>query len=175
MKSRRRRLIVDKEMQSRLIMAASWPAALCLAVTVTLLGVFCARVTHQMLEADIPLDGVLSLLVMSLVFMVVCTGYFLFNTLKISNRVFGPIFRLTDTLHRVRDGELDVRARLRDQDYLHAFANELNEFLDHVTPYLPRKTGDGSDEEKAAPRTGAETASPTAAAAATSCGTPTSD
>ncbi|MEM7202591.1 MAG: hypothetical protein AAF628_20150 [Planctomycetota bacterium] len=149
---RRRRLVVDKQLQSRIVAAVSWPAAVCVAVTAILLGLFCARITEQALIAEVQLDGLLTMLTTSLGFMVVATIYFLFNTLKISHRVVGPTVRICETLRQVRDGDPTVRAHVRKKDFLLEMAAELNEFLDWAEPYLPstsvaeREDADEEDE-----------------------------
>ncbi len=135
---RRRRLIVDRQMQSRIIAQVAWPAALCVMVSVTLMGLFCARVTAKAIEANVEIDGVATMLLACLGFLLVSSGLFLFNCLKVSHRVAGPIYRIRAVLAAVRAGEPTLRIRLRKEDFLGDLAEDLNTFLAWAEPHLPQ-------------------------------------
>lgn len=129
---RRKRLLIDRPVQGRIVTSISWPPAVSLIVVSVLLCMFAFRLTAEAMEAGVDLPSIFPLLITTGGFLLVSLGFLLFNALKISHRIVGPLFRIRVTLDAVRQGQLDARARIRSNDYLLEFADSINEFLDWV-------------------------------------------
>ena len=136
-RERRRQIVVNKSLQSRIIFAAAWAPGLCLAGTSLLLGVFCARLNNEALQADVALPSILPVFVISVSFMLVATAYMLFNALRFSHRIAGPMYNIGKTLQRFRDGDADSRVILRKHDYLSEMQDHVNGFLEWLSEDLP--------------------------------------
>jgi hypothetical protein len=54
--------------------------------------------------------------------------------LVFSNRFAGPVFRMRRVLREVAQGRVVERVRLRDGDYWHGFADDLNAALQQIAP-----------------------------------------
>ena len=103
------------------------------------MGVYCARIAEQANVADVQLD-VVPLFLTAMGFLILATFFFLLNSLRMSHRIAGPIYRLATTLKQVRQGDVNVRSHLRDGDLLTELADEMNEFLDWASDYLPKNS-----------------------------------
>jgi nitrogen fixation/metabolism regulation signal transduction histidine kinase len=55
-----------------------------------------------------------------------------FDALRFSHRLVGPLFRLRSVLHDLAQGQAVRRVKLRQADFLHDMADELNQFLEVV-------------------------------------------
>ena len=135
-KGRRRRIIINKAVQSRIIFAIIWPPALCLVLSAILLVIYWTRPGRP--EGDLP--GIVSILLVC--FMLFSAGLLLFNGLTFSHRVVGPMLRIAKTLTSVREGDLTVRANLRQGDFLVEVASDLNDFLDWLQRNPPSNWAD---------------------------------
>jgi hypothetical protein len=129
-KYRRRRLFVNRPLQTRIMVSLSWPILVALMFLVLLVGDYGMRVTQEALLAEVELPSVLPLLVTIGCFMFVAAACLLVNVLRISHAVAGPMYRIGKTLEAVRNGDPACRVRLRPSDYLHEAAGHVNDFLD---------------------------------------------
>lgn len=130
--NRRSRLIVNPAVQSRIIVNISWPLASALAFVALLLGWFSMHLLDEALVAQVELPSLIPVLVTVVAFLVVSFGYMVFNALKFSHRIAGPMYRLQKTLETATEGDYSVRAKLRTNDFLVEVADSLNEFLAHL-------------------------------------------
>ena len=112
-RNRRKQIVVDKSLQSRIIFATAWAPGLCLAATSLLLGIFCARLYNESIEADVDLPSVLPVFMISVSFMFVATIYMLFGALKFSHRIAGPMYNMGRTLESYMKGKVTARVVLR--------------------------------------------------------------
>lgn len=135
--NRRRRLIVNKSLQSRIIFATAWAPGLCLAVTSLLLGIFCARLSNEALQADVELPSVVPIFITSVCFMLIATGYMLFGALKFSHRIAGPMYHINRVLREVQRGNAGSRIHLRKDDFLKELAADVNDFLEWLETAAP--------------------------------------
>lgn len=130
--NQRQTVIVDEQLQRRMVVAAVWPSAASYLVVATSLYVLYTRVTDTAAQTGIVLDGVDSLFAGVFILFVSAAVFSIFYAIRLSHRVAGPLFRFKKTMNQVRGGDLKARARLRDKDLLFSAADDLNEFLDWV-------------------------------------------
>ena len=55
------------------------------------------------------------------------------HSVYVSHRIAGPLFQFRRLLRAVKDGNLTVRARIRDKDYLESEAAVINELIDALS------------------------------------------
>jgi len=137
-RNRRRQIVVNKALQSRIVFATAWAPGLCLAGTSLLLGVFCARLYTEALQADVALPSILPVFAIAMCFMLVATAYMLFSALRFSHRIAGPMFNVGKTLQRFRDGHMKARIVLREHDYLVEIQDHVNAFLNWLQEHPPK-------------------------------------
>lgn len=78
---------------------------------------------------------------------------FVCDTLKLSNRIAGPIVRLRSTMTKIRNGEETEKVKFRDGDYWQEMAGEFNEMVHelkrHERSLLEHAASDESQLESA--------------------------
>jgi hypothetical protein len=126
----RRQLVVDRELQGRIVFASAWPSAVGLVLTSVLFAQFGRRLLLEAYEAGVSLPSVVPMMMTAIGFLVVSTGFVLFNALLVSHKVAGPMVRFRHTFAAVKAGDREARIRLRKGDYLVPLAEEFNGFLD---------------------------------------------
>jgi hypothetical protein len=67
------------------------------------------------------------------------------QSVRLSNRVSGPEFRLRQALQRIRTGDVGFRITLRRGDLLVALAHECNQLLDWLNRNPPNGAHTGGD------------------------------
>ncbi len=55
------------------------------------------------------------------------------HSVYVSHRIAGPLYQFRRLLHAVKDGNLTVRARIRDKDYLDSEAAVINELIEGLS------------------------------------------
>ena len=130
--NRRRRLIVDRAVQSRIVLQISWPSAVALAVTALLFAVLSMKLADEAMAAQIELPSLVPMLLTLVGFLVVSLGFLVYHALKLSHRIAGPMYRLQKSLDSAKAGDYTVRANLRERDFLVEIADSLNEFLSEL-------------------------------------------
>jgi hypothetical protein len=134
---RRRQLVVNKPLQGRLILSmALWPAV-ALAGIAVLTAVYCSRAMDEASANDTELPNLAPLFYAVLAFELIAAIYLMVNSLKISHRVAGPVYRLCKSLERIRGGDLAFTVSLRDGDHLTEIRDELNKLLDWLNQNPP--------------------------------------
>ncbi|MHC4850884.1 MAG: hypothetical protein ACYTKC_08780 [Planctomycetota bacterium] len=162
-RNRRRQIVINKSLQSRIVFATAWAPGLCLAGTALLLGVFCARLYSEALQADVSLPSILPVFMIAVAFMLVATAYMLFAALRFSHRIAGPMYNFGRTLKEFREGNIDARITLREHDYLEEVQDHINSFLDWLrehppTNYPPIEATESAETDGATDTTGDDTA-----------------
>lgn len=159
--NRRRQIIIDPDLQKRMVFATAWPPCLGMAAAILLLGLFCSRLSAEALEAGVDLPSLLWVFLATAAFIVVAMGFVLWTAVRISHRVAGPTFNVGKVLERVRQGDLSARVHLRSGDYLMGIAERINAHLDWLQEHPPS----GSEAESMAEAVDvAEVAAPSATA-----------
>ena len=135
--NRRKKMVVNKPLQGELILKISLFPTLALAATTVLLAVFCQKLTDEALVADIELPSLVPLLMTTMVFVFVSVLFLLYNALKISHRIAGPIYNICRCLKRMREGDIGFKVTLRQGDHLEEIRDELNLVLDWLNENPP--------------------------------------
>ncbi len=134
---KRRRLIVDPEQQSRIVFGIAWLPAVSIGLAALAMAWLYRVVDEETAQAGVLVRSLLPAFLCGICFQFLAIAILLWNSLKVSHRVYGPIYRMTKTLEAVREGDLGVRARLRDGDHLTELAQHLNGFLDWLERHPP--------------------------------------
>ena len=154
-KNRRKTMVVNKPLQGDLILKISLFPTLALAATTILLAVFCQKLTDEALLADIELPSLVPLLITVMGFVLVSVMFLLYNALKISHRIAGPIYRICKCIQRIRSGDVGFEITLRDGDHLEEVRDELNQLLDWLNDNPPAgvrtRSSNGSRETMSEP------------------------
>jgi len=127
---RRRNFVVNPKLQRRIILSASWPLVVILGVMILVQFVLDAQLAAELRTHELELTGAEWRIVSALLFMAFALGYVGVMSLKLSHRVAGAAYRLSQTLTSFREGDRDVRAKLRQDDFLTELQDDLNSFLD---------------------------------------------
>ncbi len=130
-------MVVNKPLQGDLILKISLFPTLALAATTILLAVFCQKLTDEALLADIELPSLVPLLITVMGFVLVSVMFLLYNALKISHRIAGPIYRICKCIQRIRSGDASFEITLREGDHLEEVRDELNQLLDWLNENPP--------------------------------------
>jgi hypothetical protein len=137
MKNRRTRLVINKPVQSRIMLSVSWPPLICMLVTGLTLMTFCVKLSYEAMQVDVELPSVVPVCVSAITFMIIGSVYFMFLVLKFSHRIAGPMYRIQKTLEAWRAGNTTIRANLRKGDHLTELATAVNGFLDWLEQHPP--------------------------------------
>jgi methyl-accepting chemotaxis protein len=132
---RRRRLIVDKPFQYRLIglLLAIWAAN----------SIFFSIILYYFYEGHIqrfynlvPREGITPLLSAPVLFSVAIGFIILFGLVMVgiigmymSNQIAGPLYRVKLSLNRVSEGDVNFEVRFRDRDFLRDLPGYFNNML----------------------------------------------
>jgi hypothetical protein len=135
--NRRKKLVVNKPLQSRLILGMALMPAVGLALIAVLTAVWCTRVMDEAMASDAELPNLMPLFYLVILFEVLAGATLLFNSLKVSHRVAGPAYRIVRSLERIRAGDLTFTVKLRDGDHLTDVRDELNKLLDWLNENPP--------------------------------------
>ena len=153
---RRRTVIVDKAMQMRIVLSNSLPMFAILLVAILGEFVYNQQIRAGHIASNGTIFGMPEQRLGMLLLFVFASTYQVVASLLTSQKVAGAAYRVSRTLESYRQGDHDVRAKLRKGDYQTKLADDVNEFLD----WLQLQEGSGS----AAPSAG--TAAPSAQAGA---------
>ena len=136
--NRRRRLIVDKPFQYRLIglLLAIW-AANSLFFSIILYYFYQGHILR--FYHLVPRTGMVPLLSAPVLFSVaiafiLCFGMVLVGIIGVylSNQIAGPLYRVKLSLNRVREGDLNFEIQFRDRDFLEDFPGYFNGMLESL-------------------------------------------
>ena len=135
--NRRQSLVSNPELQRRMTMAISWPIVLLIAANGGTMSVLMFHATSR------ELDWLYVPLITALALLLIAGGFFLVNTVKVSNQILGPLVRIHRVLTERKAGGTG-HIKLRDGDYLTELAVEINDLLDWVDAQVP-PTEEGED------------------------------
>ncbi len=146
--NRRKTLVINKPLQGQLILKISLFPTLALAATTILLSIFCQKLTDEALVADVELPSLVPLFITVMGFVLVSVMFLLYNALKISHRIAGPIYRICQSIKRIREGDVAFKIALRTGDHLEEVRDELNLLLDFLNenpgPGLKTRDSEGT-------------------------------
>jgi hypothetical protein len=136
-RNRRRSLVVNKPLQARLIFSMSVVPVLGLSALLVLVAYFCHELRLEVLAADVEVESVAPFLLAVTGCVLVAGVLLLYNALRISHRIAGPMHRICESLERVRNGDLAFRVQLRPGDHLREVCDELNRLIDALNENPP--------------------------------------
>ena len=121
---RRRRHVVNKEMQRRYALALVMSATASTTITCSSFYVVSAMWELES-ETDFVIQGITIC-----VFVFAINLFFTYrNGMKLSNKVAGPLHNLLKLFDRVGEGDYEARAKFRQADELHYVADGFNEMV----------------------------------------------
>ena len=136
-KHHRQRIIVDRELQQRIVTAFVWPAGLAFAVIAVCLVFLHVRINAAAEASGFVVDGFTGLMIATYFLFASAVGFVAFHALRLSHRIAGPAYNFRLTMGRFLEGDSDARVVLRSGDLLRATAEDLNEFLAWTEQSLP--------------------------------------
>lgn len=134
---RRKQLVVNRPMQSRLVLNMALLPAIALAGIAAFTGVYCARLVEEAAVTDSELPALMPLFYLVIAFELLAAIFLLINSLKISHKVAGPAYRICKSLERIRSGDLAFNLQLRKGDHLTEIKDEVNRLLDWLNENPP--------------------------------------
>lgn len=160
MKNRRKKLVILREMQNRIILRTTMFPLIGLAILTITLTVFCRRLMAEAATEEVILPSLEPLLAAVICLTAGFAVTILYVALHFSQRIAGPTYRITESLKEVQeqlnngleDGKIDLRVKLRDGDFLEEIASELNVTLATFETVL-RRSGAAVESAQASART----------------------
>ena len=146
----RRQLMLDKPLQTRIMISATRVPLLMLLIATVCVGMFCMRLASDVVASGVYLPSALWLILAVTVFLASATGFIVFHSLKLSNRIAGPMLRMGKIMKAFQSGQRQERVLLRPQDLLWPLAQDMNSFLEWVEKNMPQ--GAGAPDAGAAPK-----------------------
>lgn len=135
--NRRKQLVVNRPLQSKLILNIALYPALALAVIAIFTAVYCTRLMDEAMAADTDMPNLMPLFYLVISFELLAGIFLLGNSLKVSHKVAGPAYRICKSLERMRSGDLAFTVNLRKGDHLVEIRDELNKLLDWLNENPP--------------------------------------
>ena len=142
---RRKTIWVNKPAQKKLILAVSLMPTLGLTIATVMVGFLCRRVLEEAIVAEVELPTLLPLFGAVLFFIVTAGAVVLIQALNLSHRVAGPMYRIIESMKRMRGGDIAFRVTLRKGDHLNEIADELNNVIDWLNVNPPPGVSRGAD------------------------------
>ena len=141
-RNRRKRLVVQPEIQKKIIAQTGLFPVLSLGAGTIITGYFYSCLVAEASAVEATLPSLTPLFVAVLSFTATMAGVSLYLALRSSHRIAGPAHRIIQTIRHMRRGDLSVRAMLRPGDLLFEVAEELNGALDDLEQRNSAETGD---------------------------------
>ncbi len=132
MRERRKRIIVDKGFQYRLALSKVLVAIIAANFMIMLAFYF---FPYELGAVMGPFTWTIGLFEVLLIATVLYLGT------RSSRRIAGPAYALKRSLQRLGDGDLSVRARFRQNDYLHDVADVFNDSVERLGGRLDNLRG----------------------------------
>lgn len=144
---KRRQLLIEPEVQGSLMVRAILYWLACIA-TIEFLSLtwFIATGPEQPTFADYFINQHWGLAFVRMCASVLLLGPIIYDMLRLSNRFAGPVFRMQRVLRKVAAGEPIEHVKLRDNDYWHGFAADLNAALAKLAEQ--RQSNESSEESQ---------------------------
>ena len=130
--NRRRILIVNPQLQKRLIRDVSLVPIMALIAGVVVTAVSFRLLLLDAVDAGVALPGVYPFLGCLAGFVFLAAFVTLNMATRISNRVAGPLYRLHRAMEEIAEGNLDCRIHFREGDYLEETAEVFNRMADRL-------------------------------------------
>lgn len=134
---RRKKLIVLREAQKRIIYSVTLFPALSLAMATMIIAIFCRKLLGEATQTEAELPSLVPLFLSVLGFALASCLIILHQAVRFSHRIAGPAYRLMRGFDQVKSGDLDCQIRLRKGDHLTDVADKFNEMVDWLNEHPP--------------------------------------
>ena len=131
-KNRRNQIIVNRSLQTKIVLSTSVPMFVLLAVATFLEYFYFMGVQSGRIESTGTIFGMPEHRLGMLLIFVFASTYQLVASLRTSHKIAGASYRIAETLKAVREGDASARAKLRQGDYQMELADDINAFLEWV-------------------------------------------
>lgn len=135
--NRRRVLVVDRELQRTFVTQVVTVPMVAILATVVVVGVFCWKLQAEAEASGQPLVSLVPLFAAVLTFFLASSFAMFHYAAAVSNRVAGPQVNVRRTVERYLAGDRNARVKLRQRDYLHGVADDVNRLLDELATTSP--------------------------------------
>ncbi|HEX6811574.1 MAG TPA: hypothetical protein VF384_08130 [Planctomycetota bacterium] len=99
------------------------------------------RLFAEARESNAELPSLSALTLIQYLFVVATGVLIVLEALRYSNRVVGPVMRITRVLRQIREGNLGETVTLRKGDVLTDVADQLNALIEHMRKGAPAGSG----------------------------------
>ncbi len=137
-KNRRRTLIVNKKVQTRMVLTLTFVPILGLIAATLAVGLLTGQVLEEARQAEVTLPTLGPLFIALFSFILAAGVVVVIQALRYSHRIAGPTFRIVRSLKDIRSGNLGFRVKLRKGDELEEIADELNRLIDWLAEHPPK-------------------------------------
>ncbi len=135
--NRRKKLIINKPVQRRIIVGVTIIPMLVLVAATIAVAILTGRVLDEARAAEQGLPTLAPLFVSLFLFIVAAGTTVVISALRYSNRIAGPMFRLCRSMREIREGDLSFTVKLRKGDELTEIADELNAMITWLRAHPP--------------------------------------
>ncbi|MCA8971394.1 MAG: hypothetical protein KDC95_16495 [Planctomycetes bacterium] len=132
-KNRRSKLVIMRALQSRIVLTTTIFPLIGLTLLTITSTVFCLQSMSEAAEAEVVLPSLRPLIGSIICLTAAFAITILYVSLRFSQRIAGPCYRIIEALKSVQEGNLEDRVVLRDGDFLEEIADELNRTLDVIS------------------------------------------
>ncbi len=138
LKNRRKRLVVNKPVQRRIVTSITIVPILTLVGATLAVAILTGKVLDEARSAEENLPTLGPLFVSLFLFIVAAGAVVVIQALKYSHKIAGPMYRLVKSMQRIhKDGDVSFRIKLRSGDELTEIADELNHMMDWLVTHPP--------------------------------------
>ena len=146
-KNRRHTLIVNNELQKRIILVvALWPTV-AMVLAAAGVGILGRGVLEEAANGLSELPSLGLLITWIYAFVAIFAILVIRQATMFSHRVAGPSLRITASMRRIREGDIGFRVKLRKSDLNSEIAEELNLLLDWMNEEPPA-SAEHTDESR---------------------------
>ncbi|GEM_PF-2922946 len=136
--NRRRKLIVNKKTQTRMVVTITFLPILGLVAATLAVGFLTGKVLDEARQAEVALPTLSPLFIALFSFILAAGVVVVIQALRYSHKIAGPTFRLVRSLKSIRNGDLSFRVKLRKGDELTEIAEEVNRLMDWLADHPPK-------------------------------------
>ncbi|MEM7202734.1 MAG: hypothetical protein AAF628_20875 [Planctomycetota bacterium] len=142
MSNRRKTLIVNKELQRKIVLSVTLFPTLALTVSSLIVAVFCRKLLGEANRVEADLPSLVPLFVSVLGFVLASAAIVVHQAIRFSHRIAGPSYRFIKSMEQVGGGDTDFRIKLRKDDLLTEVADAFNDMLDGLDAQGPERPGE---------------------------------
>ena len=96
-RERRRKLVIDREVETRIVYRITWVPLACLLFASVALAFVCEEARTSAAAVGVQAPGIIQAFLCAELLIMLCGGFLLRNALVVSNRLAGPQYRFRQT------------------------------------------------------------------------------